>query len=208
METNLQDVLEALLFSSSGPLSVRQVQSVLERAADDGLYADARQGELAGLVEQLPTSVPAGRIREAVEALRERFDRLKSVYEIVEVPDGWKLVLRPPFAPWVRLLREEPSPKRLPASFMETLAVVAYRQPVTRAEIEAVRGVSCDRAITRLAELDMVRATGRADLPGRPIQYGTTDHFLEFCGITSLEQLPVSDIISTEMLGDWLKKPE
>lgn len=208
MENTLQDVIAALLFSSAEPLSVRAVQSVLEKAAEEGVYSDARQGVLSGLGDGLLESVPAGRIREAVEALRDRFEKEKRVYEIAEGPGGWKLVLKPVYAPLVRLLREEPAPRRLPASFLETLAVVAYRQPVTRAEIEAIRGVSCERALTRLAEMDLVHATGRAELPGRPIQYGTTAHFLEFCGIASLEQLPVSDIVSAEMLGDWLKKPE
>ncbi len=201
METGLVDILEALLFSGAGPLSAGEVQKVFSRAAAEGLRTDQAQGVLALPVEALPETIPLGRIREAVETLREKLEKAKSVYDVEEVPGGWRLVLRPAYAPWARLLRDEPAPKRLPSSFLETLAVVAYRQNVTRSEIEAIRGVSCDRALARLMELDLVRATGKADLPGRPIQYGTTKHFLEFCGISSLDELPVSDLVPPEMLG-------
>jgi segregation and condensation protein B len=201
METGLVDILEALLFSGTGPLSAGEVQKVFSRAAAEGLRTDQAQGVLALPVEALPETIPLGRIREAVETLREKLEKARSVYDVEEVPGGWRLVLRPAYAPWARLLRDEPAPKRLPSSFLETLAVVAYRQNVTRSEIEAIRGVSCDRALARLMELDLVRATGKADLPGRPIQYGTTKHFLEFCGIASLDELPVSDLVPPEMLG-------
>jgi len=91
---------------------------------------------------------------------------------------------------------------------IETLAVVAYRQPITRAEAESIRGVACERALAKLVEIDLIYVTGRADLPGRPLQYGTTEHFLEFCGLATLEQLPSSDVISPELLNQWLQKAE
>lgn len=209
METNLPDVLEALLFSSSEPITVKAVQSVFARAAELEKDEESEQGVLGSVVEQVPaTMLAAGRIREAVETLRARLDERKSVYEIVDVPDGWRMVLRAKYATWVRLLREEPSPKKLGASMIETLAVVAYRQPITRAEAESIRGVACERALAKLVEMDLLYVTGRADLPGRPLQYGTTEHFLEFCGLSSLEQLPSSDVISPELLNQWLKKAE
>ena len=209
MDTNLPDVLEALLFSTSEPVTVKAVQSVFARAAEEGGDADGDQGVLGAVVEQVPaTMLAAGRIREAVETLRARLDERKSVYEIVDVPDGWRMVLRPQYATWVRLFREEPSPRKLGASIVETLAVVAYRQPITRAEAESIRGVACERALAKLVEMDLVRVTGRADLPGRPRQYGTTEHFLEFCGLSTLEQLPASDVISPELVSQWLKKAE
>lgn len=209
METNLPDILEALLFSSAEPLTVKAVQSVYARAAELEKDEEAEQGILGAVVEQVPaTMLAAGRIREAIDTLRSRFDERKSVYEIVDVPDGWKLVLRPKFAPWVRLLRDEPSPRKLGAAMIETLAVVAYRQPITRAEVESIRGVASERALAKLVEMDLIHVTGRADLPGRPLQYATTEHFLEFCGLSTLEQLPSSDVISPELLNQWLKKAE
>jgi segregation and condensation protein B len=124
---------------------------------------------------------------------------------LTEGATGWRLVTHPRFARWVRLLRNEPPPVRLTPSSIETLAVVAYRQPVTRAEIEQIRGVSADAGLTKLLERDLIYIVGRADLPGRPIQYGTTEAFLEFVGIKSLDELPASDVLSPRQIDAWLQ---
>jgi segregation and condensation protein B len=124
---------------------------------------------------------------------------------LTEGHNGWRLVTHPRFARWVRLLRNEPPPVRLTGSALETMAVVAYRQPVTRAEIEQIRGVSADAGLTKLLERDLVYVVGRADQPGRPIQYGTTDAFLEFLGIKSLDELPSSDVLSPRQIDAWLQ---
>jgi segregation and condensation protein B len=94
---------------------------------------------------------------------------------------------------------------KLSQSATETLAVVAYRQPVTRTEIETIRGVSAEAGITKLLERDLIYIVGRADTPGRPIQYGTTDQFLEFVGIKSLDEMPASDVLSSRQIDEWLK---
>ena len=94
---------------------------------------------------------------------------------------------------------------KLSQSSLETLAVVAYRQPVTRAEIETIRGVSAEAGITRLIERELITITGRAELPGRPLQYGTTDKFLEFLGVKSLDELPASDVLSSRQIDEWLR---
>jgi segregation and condensation protein B len=124
---------------------------------------------------------------------------------LVEGHSGWRLVTHPRFARWVRLLRNEPPPVKLSPSSLETMAVIAYRQPVTRAEIEQIRGVSAEAGLTKLMERDLVYIVGRADLPGRPIQYGTTDAFLEFVGIKSLDELPASDVLSPRQIDAWLQ---
>jgi segregation and condensation protein B len=97
---------------------------------------------------------------------------------------------------------------KLSPAALETMAIVAYRQPVTRAEIEAIRGVSADGPLNRLIELELVQVTGRAELPGRPIQYGTTDQFLEFSGIKELDELPASDVLSNHEIDDWMRQSE
>ena len=96
------------------------------------------------------------------------------------------------------------SPQVLPSS-VETLAVVAYRQPVTRTEIETIRGVSAEAGINKLLERELIYIVGRADLPGRPLQYGTTDKFLEFVGIKSCDELPASDVLSSRQIDEWLR---
>jgi segregation and condensation protein B len=105
----------------------------------------------------------------------------------------------------VRILRQEPPPVKLSQSAIETLAVIAYRQPVTRGEIETIRGVSAEAGLNKLLERELVYIVGRADAPGRPIQYGTTDQFLEFVGIKSLDELPASDVLSSRQIDEWLK---
>jgi segregation and condensation protein B len=93
---------------------------------------------------------------------------------------------------------------KLSQAALETLAVIAYRQPVIRSEVEKIRGVSIDSALNRLLEREFVQVVGRADLPGRPIQYGTSETFLEFVGLRSIEELPASDVLSPRQIDEWL----
>jgi segregation and condensation protein B len=153
----------------------------------------------------VPTLISAAEIREAIDAISLELQVADSEIVLVEGHSGWRLVTHPRFARWVRLLRNEPPPLRLTGSSLETLAVVAYRQPVTRAEIEQIRGVSADAGLAKLLERDLVYIVGRADLPGRPIQYGTTEAFLEFVGIKSLDELPASDVLSPRQIDAWLQ---
>ena len=153
----------------------------------------------------VPTLVPAAQIREVMDGISLELQAADSEIVLVEGPSGWRLVTHPRFARWVRLLRNEPPPVRLTPSSLETLAVIAYRQPATRAEIEQIRGVSAEAGLTKLLERDLVYIVGRADLPGRPIQYGTTEAFLEFVGIKSLDELPASDVLSPRQIDAWLQ---
>jgi segregation and condensation protein B len=153
----------------------------------------------------VPTLIPAAQIRETMDVIALELKAADSEVLVIEGSSGWRVVTNPRFARWVRLLRNEPPPVRLSPSSLETLAVVAYRQPVTRAEIEQIRGVSAEAGLAKLMERDLVYIVGRADLPGRPIQYGTTDAFLEFIGIKSLDELPASDVLSPRQIDAWLQ---
>lgn len=168
-------------------------EAILPAVEDDEFYRD------------VPTLIPAAQIRETMDLISAELRASDSEVILIEGANGWRLVTHPRFARWVRLLRNEPPPVRLSASSLETLAVVAYRQPVTRAEIEQIRGVSAEAGITKLLERDLVYIVGRADLPGRPIQYGTTEAFLEFVGIKSLDELPASDVLSPRQIDAWLQ---
>lgn len=162
-------------------------------AADPELYLD------------VPSLVTAAQIREAMDAIAAELRAADEGLLLIEGNAGYRLVTHPRFARWVRILRQEPPPVKLSQSSIETLAVVAYRQPVTRTEIETIRGVSAEAGINKLLERDLVYIVGRADTPGRPIQYGTTDQFLEFVGIKSLDELPASDVLSSRQIDEWLK---
>ncbi len=217
MEFNLKKILKALLLSSGDALSTKDVQAVITRfhaqsEEDEGDADEAEeasgdgQGVMRDLLAQVPSLLTTAQIRDAFAEIGQELEDGNDVWRIVEGPNGYRLAVAPQYADWVRLLRDEPRPRRLSAAALETLAVIAYRQPVTRSEIEAVRGVSSDSGVNRLIEKELVHVVGRADLPGRPLQYATTDTFLEFCGIRSLEELPASDVLSPSQITEWIRK--
>ncbi len=157
--------LEAVLFIAREPLSRRKL------------------AQLAELPE-------AAKIHLLLRRLNENYDRRQSAFRIVEVAGGFQLRSRPEFAPWLVRLQEVPVTVRLSGPAMETLAVIVYRQPVSRAEIEKIRGVQCGELIRQLLDRDLVRITGRSDELGRPFFYGTTKTFLEVFGLGSLKDIP------------------
>lgn len=157
------------------------------------------------LYEGVPSLITAAQIREAMDEIAIELRASDDGLLLIEGNAGYRMVTHPRFARWVRILRQDPPPVRLSQSSLETLAVVAYRQPVTRSEIETIRGVSAEAGIARLLERELIYIVGRADAPGRPIQYGTTDQFLEFVGIKSLDELPASDVLSSRQIDEWLR---
>lgn len=229
MAFNLTKVLKALLFSSSQPLAIKDIQSAFTRFHEQAVLPAAEPAEPAAnvpaeapvaeenveipaelpgdaeLYQDVPSLVTATQIREAMDAIAAELKLRDEGLALIEGSAGYRLVSQPQYARWIRLLRNEPPPVRLSQSSIETLAIVAYRQPVTRAEIETIRGVSAEAGINKLLERELIYIVGRADLPGRPIQYGTTDHFLEFTGIKSLDELPASDVLSNRQIDDWLQ---
>ena len=233
MAFDLKRVLKVMLFASNGPLSVKDIQTAITRfhesafagpTADRLATGEAPEGAEAILVpaepeepvlpvpveddefyRDVPSLVTTVQIREAIEVISLELQAADSEIVLVEGHNGWRLASHPRFARWVRLLRNEPPPVKLSPSSLETLAVIAYRQPVTRAEIEQIRGVSADAGLAKLLERDLVYIVGRADLPGRPIQYGTTEAFLEFTGIKSIDELPSSDVLSPRQIEMWLQ---
>jgi segregation and condensation protein B len=233
MAFDLKRVLKVMLFASSGPLSVKDIQTALSRfhesasaepTADRQATAEVPGADLAAPVpvepeepvlpapveddefyRDVPTLVTTAQIREAIEVISLEMQAADSEIVLVEGHNGWRLATHPRFARWVRLLRNEPPPVKLSPSSLETMAVIAYRQPVTRAEIEQIRGVSAEAGLSKLLDRELVYIVGRADLPGRPIQYGTTETFLEFVGIKSLDELPSSDVLSPRQIDAWLQ---
>jgi segregation and condensation protein B len=239
MAFNLKKVLKALLFSSSQPLSIKEIQETFTRFHEQGTLlaglkpaepkadngdgsapgAEAVPAAGAGETAEVPTETPAddelyqavpslvtnAQIRETMDEIARELRAADDVFLLTETAQGFRLVTHPRFARWVRILRAEPLPIKLSQSAMETLAVIAYRQPVTRAEIEHIRGVSAEAGLNRLLERELIYIVGRAELPGRPIQYGTTDAFLEYIGARSLDELPASDVLSRRQIDDWLK---
>jgi len=225
VEFNLKKIIKALLLSTSEAVSIKDIQKVVQRyhAQSASESTEERPGAEPGnapaavatqpvqeviqdIIDQVPTLLTATQIREAVDALEVEMREANDASRILQGPEGFRLVISPVYADWVRLLRGEPRPQRLSPAALETLSIVAYRQPVTRPEMEAIRGVSVDSALNRLLELEFVAVTGRADLPGRPIQYGTTDKFLDFTGLRTLGELPASDVLSPAQISEWITR--
>lgn len=139
----------------------------------------------------------AAEAKKLIQQLKENLARRSSALEVIEVAGGIRLTTRPCFSPWLsQLLPEGPSDHskvKLTAASEETLTVVAYRQPVLRAEIESIRGVGCGDVLRQLMEADLLRIVGRSEELGRPLLYGTTARFLEVYGLGSLADLPRCD---------------
>jgi segregation and condensation protein B len=177
----LSQVLEALLFASPKPLTVAEMRGALKAAAE---YSEEPQAApLAGSREP--------EILLALGELAESYRTGARAFTLIETVAGWQITTQPAFAPWVRQLYPESRPARLSAPGLETLALVAYRQPIARADIEAVRGVDVGGVLQTLLDRGLVRIAGRAtELPGRPLLYATTEFFLEHFGLKNLDELP------------------
>jgi segregation and condensation protein B len=198
--------LDPTLTSESAPTGAAEIAA---GSAEAGLEVVEEPVELQNqdpeLYSDVPALVTAAQIRETMDVIAAELRAADEGLLLIEGSAGYRLVTHPRFARWVRILRQEPPPVKLSQSSIETLAVVAYRQPVTRTEIETIRGVSAEAGINKLLERDLIQVVGRAETPGRPIQYGTTDQFLEFVGIKSLDELPASDVLSSRQIDEWLR---
>lgn len=181
----LKQVIEALVFASPKPLLTKEIVSALKAAGnpdqtDDQIamdYAKVKDVEAhAALLELQAEYVQTGR-----------------AFRLQEAVNGWAFVTDPAAALWVRQLYPEAKPTRLTGPQLETLAIIAYRQPVTRAEMEAVRGVSVDGVMQVLLDRSLVKIAGRAEVPGRPLLYTTTEYFLQHFGLKTTDELPNAD---------------
>ena len=180
----LKFILEAVLFSAQKPLSPAELREVLAEAAEHAQEETARAFRKAK-----PDDLNA-----ALEQLARDHEQAQRSYRLVCVAGAWQFVSHPEYAPWLKaLVGEKLRPSRLSQPALETLAIIAYRQPLTRAEIEQIRGVSVDGVMQTLLERGLVEQVGRAEVAGRPMTYGTTPLFLEYFGLRSLEDLPAAD---------------
>ena len=171
----LKNILESLLFSAQKPMSPRELRDVLAAAA-----ANSEGDETVKSFKKTKEEA----ITAALEALQKDHEAAQRSYRLACVAGGWQFVSQPEFAPWIiALVGLKTRPSRLSQPALETLAIIAYRQPITRAEIEQVRGVAVDGVMQTLLERGLVEQVGRAEVVGRPMNYGTTGLFLEYFGL-------------------------
>jgi segregation and condensation protein B len=181
----LKFILESLLFSAQKPMSVKELRDVFTTAAE-AEDADATVKSLKKVKDEDVTT--------ALETLAGEHETAARSYRLVCVAGSWQFVTQPEFAPWLKaLVGVKARPSRLSQPALETLAIIAYRQPVTRAEVEQIRGVNIDGTMQTLLERGLVESVGRAEVVGRPQIYSTTTLFLEYFGLRGLEDLPAAD---------------
>ena len=180
----LKLILESILFSAQKPLSLAELRSCMKEAPEH-------------VEEALPKELAAPKVsamEEALALLQQDYDSLGRSFRLACVAGSWQFVSIPEVAPWVKaLVGHRPRPPRLSQAALETLAIIAYRQPLTRAEGEQIRGVAIDGVLKMLLERGLVEQAGRAEVLGRPMTFRTTELFLEYFGLKDLEDLPAAD---------------
>ena len=194
----LKQVIEALVFASPKPITTKEIVAAL-RAAGEGTedqeakdFATGKEANVLGALAEVQADlVASGR-----------------AFQLVERVNGWTLVSDPACAAWVRQLYPEAKPTRLTGPQLETLAIIAYRQPVTRADCEAVRGVSVDGVMQVLLDRALVKIAGRAEVPGRPLLYSTTEYFLQHFGLKTTDELPNASELKRVVLPKAPPPPE
>jgi segregation and condensation protein B len=175
----LKQIIGALLFGAKTPLSAAEIRRVLQQVAEPW---GGKTKDFAGATET--------NIRDALNELKTDLAEKRVGLHVSEVANGFRLENDVACGPWLRHLLARGRPSRLSRPALETLAIIAYRQPCMRSEIESVRGVAVDQIIRNLLEMQLIRIVGRSELPGRPWQFGTTQRFLEHFGLRNLEDLP------------------
>jgi segregation and condensation protein B len=181
----LKFILESILFSAQKPLSVKEIRDVFASAAE----ADDADATVKSLKK-----VKEADVMTALEQLAQEHEAAARSYRLACVAGAWQFVSQPEFAPWLKaLVGVKARPPRLSQAALETLAIIAYRQPITRAEIEQIRGVNVDGTMQTIIERGLVEQSGRAEVVGRPSLYCTTPMFLEYFGLRGLEDMPAAD---------------
>ncbi len=167
-DQELKNIIETLLFIADTPLSADRIRTVVS--------ADAKE------------------IKEALSRLAEEYEERKGGFFLTEVAGGYQIRTRPEYAEWIKKL-VQPNPLRMSKAALETLTIIAYKQPIIRSEIEHIRGVDSGGILRMLLELKLIRVLGRKEIPGRPLIYSTTKRFLEIFGLKDLKDLPTPDEI-------------
>jgi segregation and condensation protein B len=169
-------ILEALLFGTQHPLTA---------------------GKLAEFLDLDSTKA----IRRAVKNLNEQYEQTGRAFRIEQVAGGYQLLTLPEYGDYLKKMHQREADAKLTKAALETLAIIAYKQPILRADVEAIRGVACGETIRSLMEKHLVKIVGRAEVPGRPILYGTTKRFLELFGLNSLKDLPQGENKALEIVA-------
>jgi segregation and condensation protein B len=179
----LQNHIEALIFCSPSPIRMADIKSCLS--------------------EMFNAEVPEEDILGAIQRLEEKFAAEEFSFQLFKSAGGYQFLTKPAYQTSIGIMLKQQSKKRLSTSAMETLSIIAYKQPISKTEIENIRGVNCDYAVQKLLDKGLIEITGKAETIGRPMLYGTTIKFMEYFGINELAELPVpKEFIDTNTIGE------
>ena len=181
-ERELKGAIEALLFISGSPLSVDRLKGIFEEATKQQIQAQ-------------------------LTALREEYESRDTCLLLAEVAGGYQMVTRPEYSGWIRKFKSVKASTKLSRPALETMAIIAYRQPITRMEVEAIRGVNIGGIIRNLMERRLVKIVGKKDVPGKPMMYGTTTEFLQYFGLKGLSSLPTLKEFKELEAGEEVMEP-
>jgi segregation and condensation protein B len=183
LTSDVRNIIEALIFASEEEITAKQIKEVLD---------------------SFSFKLSIKEIDEAVDELNTELKSAGKPLEVIKIAGGYQFATRKEYALYVGKLFTEKQKKKLSQSSIETLAIIAYKQPITRSEIEFIRGVNVDYIVNSLLERDLISIVGRADSPGRPILYGTTKNFLKVLGLNAVEDLPklreINEILKNEKI--------
>ena len=175
----LEQHIESVIFSSEQPISLKEIKACLEQS--------------------MATTFSKGLMEEALDAVLKKYESEAYAFEVVEISGGYQFLTKGAYHHTIGTLLKQKSQKRLSKAALETLAIIAYRQPTTKSQAEAIRGVSCDYSIQKLLEKELIAIIGRSDGPGKPLLYSTSEKFMDYFGINSLQDLPLpKDFASPE----------
>lgn len=166
----LQNHIEALIFCAITPLKEIEISNCL--------------------IEMFDAEIPAKDIDSAITNIQEKFEQEQFSFELVRSGGGYQFLTKPAYQASIGILLKQQSKRRLSTSALETLSIIAYKQPVTRLEMEQIRGVNCDYSVNRLLDKGLIEIKGKAETIGRPILYGTSNQFMDYFGINDIAELP------------------
>lgn len=162
--------IESLIFTADEPIRLSEIRNCLE--------------------ETFGSSFPEPELLELIEQLKSRYQDEAFAFEITEINEGYRLMTKPNYHRTVGVYLKQTTKKRLSQAALETLSIIAYKQPISKSEVEKIRGVNCDYAMQKLLEKELVIITGRSEGPGRPLLYGTSEKFMDYFGLKNLKDLP------------------
>jgi segregation and condensation protein B len=175
----LSNHIESLVFSASDAITPQEMQQCLS--------------------EMFEAEVPIEHIDQALQGLLEKYASDEYSFQIYKIAGGYQFLTKPAYQASIGIMLKQKSKKRLSTSALETVAIIAYKQPITKTQIEQIRGVNCDYAIVKLLEKELIEIKGKSDGVGRPVLYGTSEKFMDYFGINSLSELPIpKDIMKDE----------